>query len=330
MKILWLLMLLRPVGTFVPSSRAVRPLARRAAPRLTSSPMLCLSIPPFGRMAVQLSTAAAPVRHSNVAAPAVPPPSGTDVAPTTEPHAASPIPDIAPVFEVEDVATAEAVVARLMEMPPHMIHACDTEVADIDITKSPIGQGRVTCISLYSGPDADYGRGPGHALWVDTSDEAVLLAFRPFLESERHLKAWHNYAFDRHVLWNHGLDVKELGGDTMHMARLWDASRKEGYSLAALTEELLDRRKEKMIDLFGVPEYKKDGTPGKRRILPDADELQNNPLTRPDWIEYSVYDAQGTWMLHQKLEGFLADMVWQNGLSNLTTTGGTGSRSAAC
>ena len=102
-----------------------------------------------------------------MAAPAVPPPSGTDVAPTTEPHAASPIPDIAPVFEVEDVATAEAVVARLMEMPPHMIHACDTEVADIDITKSPIGQGRVTCLSIYSGPEVDLGRGPNTALWVD-------------------------------------------------------------------------------------------------------------------------------------------------------------------
>ena len=47
-----------------------------------------------------------------------------------------------------------------MEMPPHMIHACDTEVADIDITKSPIGQGRVTCISLYSGPVPTMATGP--------------------------------------------------------------------------------------------------------------------------------------------------------------------------
>ena len=27
--------------------------------------------------------------------------------------------------------------------------------------------------------------------------------------------------------------------------------------------------------------------------LPSVDELQNNPLTRPDWIQYSCYDSQG-------------------------------------
>ena len=29
----------------------------------------------------------------------------------------------------------------------------------------------------------------------------------------------------------------------MHMARLWDASRKSGYSLSTLTEEVVGRRK---------------------------------------------------------------------------------------
>jgi len=51
--------------------------------------------------------------------------------------------------------------------------------------------------------------------------------------------------------------------------------------------------------------------------LPPADELQTNPMTRPEWIEYSIYDAQGTWMLHQKLEGFLREMDWQDGHSLL-------------
>lgn len=108
--------------------------------------------------------------------------------------------------------TAEAVVKKLLAMPAEWIHACDTEVADIEIRKSPIGQGRVTCISLYSGPQADYGKGEGHALWVDTTVEGMFEAFKPFLESERAKKAWHNYGFDRHVLWNHGIDVRGLGG----------------------------------------------------------------------------------------------------------------------
>ena len=58
-------------------------------------------------------------------------------------------------------------------------------------------------------------------------------------------QVWHNYAFDRHVLYNHMVDVQGFGGDTMHMARLWDASRKTkgGYSLSVLTEEVVGRRK---------------------------------------------------------------------------------------
>ena len=151
--------------------------------------------------------------------------------PAEAPATATSARDVAPVFEVTDVATAEAVVERLMAMPADWVHACDTEVADLDISKSPIGQGRVTCVSIYSGPEADYGRGKGYALWVDTTDEAVLMALKPFLEAEDRLKVWHNYGFDRHVIWNHGVDVRGLGGDTMHLARLWDAARKTGCAL---------------------------------------------------------------------------------------------------
>ena len=71
---------------------------------------------------------------------------------------------VAPTWEIEDVETAKAVCARLLALPASTIHACDTEVADIEIRKSPIGQGRVICVSVYSGPDVDYGRGPGHPL----------------------------------------------------------------------------------------------------------------------------------------------------------------------
>lgn len=35
-------------------------------------------------------------------------------------------------------------------------------------------------------------------------------------------QVWHNYGFDRHVLWNHKINVQGFGGDTMHMARLWN------------------------------------------------------------------------------------------------------------
>jgi hypothetical protein len=56
-------------------------------------------------------------------------------------------------------------------------------------------------------------------------------------------QVYHNYGFDRHVLFNHGIDARGFAGDTMHMARLWSASRaKGGYSLETLTDELLQRR----------------------------------------------------------------------------------------
>lgn len=97
----------------------------------------------------------------------------------------------------------------------------------------------------------------------------------------------------------------------MHMARLWDASRKTGYSLEILTDELLGRRKVPMKELFGVPALKKDGTPGKKLEMPPVEELQTNPLTRFEWIEYSVYDAQGTWLLHEELKKYLVGMKWE-------------------
>ena len=119
------------------------------------------------------------------------------------------------------------------------------------------------------------------------------MALKPFLEAEDRLKVWHNYGFDRHVIWNHGVDVRGLGGDTMHLARLWTrrerlAVRSSRLSplhsplslfifirlthacmhararrlLEALTDELLQRRKVPMKEIFGIPKLKRDGTPG--------------------------------------------------------------------
>ena len=78
--------------------------------------------------------------------------------------------------------------------------------------------------------------------------EGIWTAFRPFFERPQPAspdqpapaaikKVWHNYSFDRHVMGNAGLQCQGFEGDTMHMARLWNSSRKGkvNYSLESLS-----------------------------------------------------------------------------------------------
>jgi DNA polymerase-1 len=213
---------------------------------------------------------------------------------------------------------ARKVMEVLMNADPEIFHACDTEVMAIKLKEvGPVGNGYVTCVSVYSGPDFDYGLGdgPGTTLWIDNLDEAcgILQEFKDWFEDSRFLKVWHNYGFDRHVMWNEGIDCQGFGGDTMHMARLQDTSRLkhgQGYSLEALTSELLDLRKRPMKEIFGVPRIRKDGTPGSLVDIPPIEVLQRDPKFRENFIMYSCYDAEGTWQLHEKLVGLLKKMNW--------------------
>lgn len=215
---------------------------------------------------------------------------------------------------------ARIVMEKLMNADPSIFHACDTEVMDIDVKEvGPVGNGFVTCASVYSGPDFDYGlgEGPGSALWIDNLDDAhgILQEFKPFFEDRSKLKVWHNYGFDRHVMWNEGIDCIGFGGDTMHMARLQDTSRAKtyqglGYSLEALTQELLGARKKPMKEIFGVPRLRKDGTEGSIVDIPPIEVLQRDPRFRANFIIYSCYDAEGTWRLHEKLKKMLQEMDW--------------------
>lgn len=76
-----------------------------------------------------------------------------------------------PVNLVQDKAGALRILDKIRSLGDDHIHACDTEVAQIDIKAvGPVGNGKVTCLSLYSGPDVDYGNGP--YVWVDNLDAA--------------------------------------------------------------------------------------------------------------------------------------------------------------
>lgn len=234
--------------------------------------------------------------------------------------------DLDDVTVVRTVEEALIVLQKLTEAPtddPNFFHACDTEVMQIDLSNvGPVGNGYVTCASVYSGPGFDYGLGkpPGGTLWIDNLDDAfgVLQVFKPWFEDERHKKVWHNYGFDRHVMWNEGIDCRGLGGDTMHMARLQNTARllisddpgRRGYSLEALTHDLLGRRKTPMKEIFGVKRLRKDGTEGSIVDLPPVEVLQRDPKFREQWIRYSTYDAEGTWYLRDALQTKLEGMTW--------------------
>jgi DNA polymerase I-like protein with 3'-5' exonuclease and polymerase domains len=218
---------------------------------------------------------------------------------------------------------AQIVLQKLRDAPEGTFHACDTEVMDIDLKKvGPVGNGYTTCVSVYSGPDFDYGLGdgPGTALWIDNLDDSVgvLQEFKEWFEDAKHLKVWHNYGFDRHIMWNEGIDCLGFGGDTMHMARLQDTSRSKyglgtGYGLEALTEDLLKRRKKPMKEIFGIKRLRKDGTEGLMADLPPIEQMQRDPQHRIKWIMYSAYDAEGTWLIRKKLQELLVEMPWVRG-----------------
>jgi len=214
-----------------------------------------------------------------------------------------------------------------------LYHACDTEVSHIEVAdQTPVGHGRVTCFSIFCGPDVNFApEGAGKRkslLWVDTKrgGDGVWEVFKQYFENPKVKKVFHNYSFDRHVIENHhGIKISGFAADTMHMARLWNSNRKldGGYSLEALSSsadamsdcaEMLGagaemmRAKRGMKKIFGKAKLKKDGSPGKTMVLPPIEEIQEDPESRDMWIEYSALDAQATWFLRESLEAKLRGM----------------------
>lgn len=114
----------------------------------------------------------------------------------------------------------------------------------------------------------------------------------------------------------------------MHMARLWDSSRRTsgGYSLEALTGDstvMRDARpvhaerlfhgeglfgKISMKTIFGRKKLKKDGTEGKVTVIPSVEELQKTE--RELWICYSALDSISTLMLYESLKNKLSKRIW--------------------
>ncbi|VFQ68579.1 unnamed protein product [Cuscuta campestris] len=230
------------------------------------------------------------------------------------------------VLIVNNISLAKEVVCKLTNEYRDLVHACDTEVARIDVKhETPVGHGEIICFSIYSGPHAEFGDGKS-CVWIDVLDgggKDILVEFAPFFEDPSIKKVWHNYSFDCHIIENYGLKMAGFHADTMHMARLWDSSRltEGGYSLEALTgdtsvmcdasvapgEELFG--KVSMKTIFGRKKLKKDGTEGKVDVIPSVEDLQRED--RKLWICYSALDSISTLMLYDSLKTKLSDRIWK-------------------
>ncbi|PIN12213.1 DNA-directed DNA polymerase [Handroanthus impetiginosus] len=230
------------------------------------------------------------------------------------------------VLVVDSIPVARQVVGKLTNQYKHLIHACDTEVAKIDVKEeTPVDHGEIICFSIYSGPEADFGGGKS-CVWIDVLDgggKDILTEFAPFFEDPSVKKVWHNYSFDNHIIENYGLKVSGFFADTMHMARLWNTSRRTegGYSLEALTGDsriMSDAKtgpgekvigKVSMKNIFGMRKMKKDGSEGKLITIPPVEELQR--VDRKLWICYSSLDSISTLRLYESLERKLLNASWR-------------------
>ena len=98
-----------------------------------------------------------------------------------------------------------------------IFHSWDTETIDIDPKKqTPVGNGKIICFSCFVGPDINFGNGPSKwcliksGLFIDNyaECEGLVNEFKEYMENENYLKVWHNYGYDRHLFYNHGINVK--------------------------------------------------------------------------------------------------------------------------
>ncbi|KAG2581415.1 hypothetical protein PVAP13_6KG042400 [Panicum virgatum] len=230
------------------------------------------------------------------------------------------------VLLVDNIESARSIVKLLTTKYKSFIHACHTQVADIDAKEmTPVGHGEVICFSIYSANSdvqaADFGNGKT-CIWVDVLDggRGVLMEFAPFFEDPSIKKVWHNYSFDSHAIENYGIKVAGFQADTMHLARLWDSSREndDGYSLEGITndrrvmdtvpEDLPKLGKISMKTIFDRKKVRKVVSEGKVLSFEPVKEFQREG--RELWICYSSLDSMSILRLYESLKSKLETRRW--------------------
>ncbi|MBT0961809.1 DNA polymerase I [Denitromonas iodatirespirans] len=113
----------------------------------------------------------------------------------------------------DTVLDAEALAAWVVKLRSAPIAAFDTETTSLD----PMAAKLVGLSFAVPGGGAAYV--PIHHRYAGAPDQlgldAVLLALRPWLESDKYKKAGQNLKYDKHVLANHGVRLRGIADDTL-------------------------------------------------------------------------------------------------------------------
>ena len=211
------------------------------------------------------------------------------------------------VVEVDDALGAAQLVTMLMsDACRGAWHALAVEGVGVEVGRGPVGNGRVSSLSIYCGPGFDFGEGHPK-VFVDCTAPGVLATLEPYLTSRHVRNVWHHYGVQRHLMSNTGVRPRSLGGDTLHMARLWDPTRgDEGYALEDLCDAVLDE--DGVVAALGAV-YARPSGPDFPRT--DGDEAAREELLRrPQAVRWVTSQAVLTWHLRHALERKLRRMEW--------------------
>lgn len=129
----------------------------------------------------------------------------------------------------------------------------DCETVGVDPRKeTPVGSGRIACWSLAVATSPVT---LGFFLPNWRGYEWILTELTPWLEDHTKPKCGHKiFNFDRHIFWNHGIEIQGIVGDTLCMSRLQASTNKVNHSLKHLMQHYLGIEPVgEFKDLFSVP-----------------------------------------------------------------------------
>lgn len=212
----------------------------------------------------------------------------------------------------------------------------DTETVGCDPRKqSPVGNARCVCWSVAWNDQTKHGPMCIRRAYI-TADQ--LEVFRPWLESADHPKVGHNiWRYDRHVLANHGIQLRGIVGDTLRMSQMQYNVKGYEHDLKSLSQRYLGYQMRDYADLFSRPKagkvkvYKRVGErmPGKtsvvqvrslfggecqgvsfgsRTLIPLDTVARDYPALQATLVDYASLDAKCTLELYHALGGRLAAM----------------------